>query len=114
MWAVPATRAATITSVLSLAGMPMLLFSFDNMLAAGFRENLLQAVVQGGLAGAAAIYLFTRAVVLLGASRAVVFPTLVSPFTLLIGFLVLGDVPTVLQLAGLAVVLIGFRLTQKG
>lgn len=39
MWAVPATRAATITSVLSLAGMPMLLFSFDNMLAAGFREK---------------------------------------------------------------------------
>ena len=54
--------------------MPILLFSFDNMLAAGFYENLLQAVVQGALAGAAAIYLFTRAVVLLGASRAVCFP----------------------------------------
>ena len=114
MWAVPATRAAIITSVLSLAGLPMLLLRFDNMLAAGFFENLLQAVVQGGLAGAAAIYLFTRAVVLLGASRAVVFPTLVSPFTLAIGFLALGEVPSISQLAGLAVVLVGFRLTQKG
>ena len=114
MWGIPAAWAATITSVLSLAGLPMLLFTFDNMLAAGFLENLLQAVVQGGLAGAAAIYLFTRAVVLLGASRAVVFPTLVSPFTLLIGFLVLGEVPSVSQLVGLAVVLVGFRLTQKG
>ena len=114
MWAVPATRAAIITSVLSLAGLPVLLLRFDNMLAAGFFENLLQAVVQGGLAGAAAIYLFTRAVVLLGASRAVVFPTLVSPFTLAIGFLALGEVPSISQLAGLAVVLVGFRLTQKG
>jgi drug/metabolite transporter (DMT)-like permease len=114
MWRIPATRAATITSVLSLAGLPILLFSFDNMLAAGFFENLLQAVVQGGLAGAAAIYLFTRAVVLLGASRAVVFPSLVSPFTLAIGFLALGEVPSMSQLAGLAVVIVGFRLTQKG
>ncbi len=114
MWRIPATRAATITSVLSLAGLPILLFSFDNMMAAGFFENLLQAVVQGGLAGAAAIYLFTRAVVLLGASRAVVFPSLVSPFTLAIGFLALGEVPSMSQLAGLAVVIVGFRLTQKG
>jgi drug/metabolite transporter (DMT)-like permease len=114
MWRIPATQAATITSVLSLAGLPILLLSFDNMLAAGFVENLLQAVVQGGLAGAAAIYLFTRAVVLLGASRAVVFPSLVSPFTLAIGFLALGEVPSMSQLAGLAVVIVGFRLTQKG
>jgi drug/metabolite transporter (DMT)-like permease len=114
MWRIPATRAATITSVLSLAGLPILLFSFDNMLAAGFFENLLQAVVQGGLAGAAAIYLFTRAVVLLGASRAVVFPSLVSPFTLAFGFLALREVPSMSQLAGLAVVIVGFRLTQKG
>ena len=108
-----AMRAATITSVMSLLGLPMLLFSFDNMLRAGFRENLLQAVVQGSLAGAGAIYLFTRAVVLLGAGRAVLFPSLVPPFTLLIGFFALGEAPSVSQLAGLVVVLLGFRLTQK-
>jgi drug/metabolite transporter (DMT)-like permease len=84
------------------------------MLAAGFLENLLQAVVQGALAGAGAIFLFTRAVVLLGVSRAAVFPSLVSPFVLLIGFLALGIVPSISQFIGLAVVLIGFRLTQRG
>ena len=51
---------------------------------------------------------------LLGASRAVLFPSLVPPFVLLLGFLVLGEVPSLSQLAGLAVVVIGFRLTQKG
>ena len=113
MWRVAALPAATITSVLSLLGLPILFFKFDNFLAAGFYENLLQAVVQGGLAGAGAIYLFTRAVVLLGASRASLFPSLVSPFVLLVGFLALGVVPSISQLAGLVIVLVGFRLTQQ-
>jgi len=113
MWRVPAMRTAAITSVLSLVGLPILLLSFDNMLAAGFFENLLQALVQGALTGAGGTYLFARAVVLLGASRAVLFPSLVSPFVLLVGFLALGEVPSVSQLAGLVVVVIGFRLTQQ-
>jgi drug/metabolite transporter (DMT)-like permease len=32
---------------------------------------------------------------------------------LLIGWIALGSVPSVLQLIGLAIVLIGFRLTQR-
>jgi drug/metabolite transporter (DMT)-like permease len=113
LWRVPAIQAAAITSVLSLVGLPILLFKFDNLVAAGFFENLLQAVVQGGLTGAGGTYLFTRAVVLLGASRAVLFPSLVPPFVLFVGFLALGEVPSISQLAGLVVVVVGFRLTQK-
>ena len=60
----PRCRRSPITSILSLVGLPILLFSFDNMIAAGFWENLFQAVVQGTLTGAGATYLFTRAVVL--------------------------------------------------
>jgi drug/metabolite transporter (DMT)-like permease len=112
-WRIAPLPAAAVTSALSLAGLPLLLFDFDNMLAAGFLENLMQAIVQGAFAGAGAIYLFTRAVVLLGAGRAVLFPSLVPPFTLLIGFLALGEVPSVWQLVGLAIVVVGFRLTQK-
>ena len=107
LWRIAPPRAAAITSVLSLAGLPILLFSWDNVLAAGFLENLLQAVVQGALAGAGATYLFTRAVVLLGASRAVLFPSLVPPFTLLVGYLALGEVPSMSQLVGLAIVVVG-------
>ena len=113
-WRIAAMQAVAITSVLSLVGLPILLFSFDNMIAAGFRENLLQAVVQGALTGAGATYLFTRAVVLLGVSRAALFPSLVSPFVLLIGFIALGIVPSVSQLVGLVIVVVGFRLTQRG
>jgi drug/metabolite transporter (DMT)-like permease len=112
-WRIGAIRATAVTSVLSLAGLPILLFSFGNMLAAGFYENAMQAVVQGALAGAGAIYLFTRAVVLLGAGRAVLFPSLVPPFTLLIGYFTIGEAPSVSQLAGLVIVIAGFRLTQR-
>ena len=113
LWRIEPLRATAVTSVLSLAGLPILPFTFDNMIAAGFLENLLQAVVQGLFSGAGAIYLFTRAVELLGAGRAVLFPSLVPPFTLLIGFLLLGEAPSVSQLIGLVIVVAGFHLTQK-
>ena len=112
-WRIAPVHAAAVTSVVSLAGVPLLLLSFDSLLAAGFFENLLQAVVQGAFAGAGAIYLFTRAVVLLGVGRAALYPSLVPPFTLLIGYLALGEVPSVSQLVGLVIVVGGFRLTQR-
>jgi drug/metabolite transporter (DMT)-like permease len=114
-WRVVPTRAMTVVSVVSLAILPVYwaLVGFGRMIALGFWENLLQAVLQGFLAGPGAIYLFTRSVVLLGAGRAAVFPTLVPPCVLLIGWIALGSVPSVLQFIGLVVVLIGFRLTQR-
>jgi drug/metabolite transporter (DMT)-like permease len=69
--------------------------------------------VQGVFAGPAAMYLFARAVILLGAGRAALYPSLVPVFSLLLGFLTLGEVPSVAQLAGLAIVVVGFRLTQS-
>jgi len=114
LWQIPAMRAVAVTTVLSLAGLPILLWDFGNLIAAGFAENLLQAVAQGAFAGAGAIYLFTRAVVLLGVARAALYPAVVPPFTLLIGAIALGEIPSIWQLAGLVIVVAGFRLTQRG
>ena len=115
LWHIAPTRAVAVTSVVSLIDLPIhwLVFGFERMIGLGAVENLLQAVVQGVFAGAGATYLFTRSVVLLGAGRAAVFPSLVPGFTLLVGLLALGEVPTLAQLAGFAVVLIGFHMTQK-
>jgi drug/metabolite transporter (DMT)-like permease len=114
-WRVIPTRAMIVTSVLSLVILPIygVLAGFERIIALGPWENLLQAVLQGLLAGPGAIYLFTRSVVLLGAGRAAVFPTLVPPCVLLIGWIALGIQPSLPQLIGLAIVLIGFRLTQR-
>ena len=115
LWRITPMRAVAITSVVSLLDLPFqwLVFGFDRMIALGLFENLLQVVMQGILAGAVATYLFARSVVLLGVGRAAVFPSLVPGFTLLIGFLTLGEVPSVAQLLGFAIVLAGFRLAQK-
>ncbi len=103
-WRVSPTRAMVVVSVVSLAILPLYwaLVGFGRIAALGLWENLLQAVLQGLLAGPGAIYLFTRSVVLLGASRAAVFPTLVPPCVLLIGWIALGVVPSLLQFVGLA------------
>lgn len=115
LWRIAPTRAVGVVSVLALAYLPAhaLVAGFDTMLARGLWENLLQALVQGVFAGAVSTYLFARAVALLGAGRAAVFPTLVPGFTLLVGYFAIGNVPSMTQLAGLAIVAVGFRYAMK-
>ena len=115
-WRIAGTRAAIVICVLALliyGPAHGLIWGYDKLIAAGLKENLVQVAAQGVLAGVAAIYLFARSVSLLGASRASTFPALVPAFGIVIGYLALGEVPTVYQLAGLAVVALGFRLALK-
>jgi drug/metabolite transporter (DMT)-like permease len=114
-WDIAPLRAVAITSVVSLVDIPVhwLAFGFERMIALGWVENFIQLAAQGLFAGAGATYLFTRSVLLLGAGRAAVFPSLVPGFTLLVGFLLIAELPTATQLIGLAIVLTGFRLAQK-
>jgi drug/metabolite transporter (DMT)-like permease len=115
LWRISPMRAVAIVGVVSLAYVPVhwAVFGFAQMIAAGWTENLLQVAVQGVFAGTLSIYLFTRTVILLGASRAAVFPALVPALTVLLGIPALGEVPSAIQLAGLVIVGIGFRLAMK-
>jgi len=114
-WRISPTHAVAVISVVSLVDLPIhwLAFGFEHIIALGLGENLVQFVAQGIFAGAGATYLFARSVVLLGAGRAAVFPSLVPGFTLLIGLLTLGEVPSLAQLAGFAMVMLGFWMTQR-
>jgi drug/metabolite transporter (DMT)-like permease len=115
LWRVPPMPAAAVIGVLSLFAMPVywLHYGLAHMVSLGWRENLLQAVLQGVLAGPVGLYLFVNSIALIGAGRAAIFFSLVPPFVLLIGWLALGEVPTLLQLIGLTIVLFGFQLAQK-
>lgn len=108
-----ATAVATVLSFLILLPLYVVLSGFDRMIAAGLQENLLQFAAQGIMAGAPAMYFFVRTVTLLGPARAAVFPALVPGFALLIGYFALAEIPTTAQLAGFAIVMVGFLLVQR-
>lgn len=116
MWRIAGTRAALVVGAMSVfvfAPLFLVFYGFDNIMRMGLAENLLQIVVQGLIAGALPIYLFAHSVTLLGAGRAATFPALVPVFALIVGYLALGAVPSWPQLAGLIIVVVGFRLTLK-
>jgi len=116
LWRVSGMRAIAVVGALSIvvfAPLHALLFGYAGILRMSLTDNLLQAVVQGLLAGALPIYLFARAIILLGAGRAATFPALVPGFSLIIGYFALSIVPSIAQLVGLVIVVIGFRFALR-
>ncbi len=110
---VRATIVISVVSLLVYAPLHALLFGFDTMRAVGWSENVLQIVAQGVLSGPLATYLSAYAASVLGTGRGATFSALVPAFTMLIGVVALGEMPTIMQLGGLAVVAVGFRLVMK-
>jgi drug/metabolite transporter (DMT)-like permease len=115
-WSIPGMRAVAAVGTFTLilmAPLFLLIAGYKHMAQLGWHENLLQVFVQGLVAGVLPIYLFSIAVVRLGAGRASTFPALVPIFGLIIGFLTLGVVPSIAQLVGLVMVVVGFRFTLR-
>jgi drug/metabolite transporter (DMT)-like permease len=115
-WSLSGPRAAAVVSVVALVlytPIHGVVYGYERILAASLADNLIQLFVQGLLAAALPIYLFTRAIILLGPSRGATFTALVPCFALVIGALTIGEFPTAIQLAGLAVVIAGFRFSIK-
>jgi drug/metabolite transporter (DMT)-like permease len=71
----------------------------------------IEVLVQGVLAGAGTIYTYARAVQYLGAARAAVFPALVPGLAALMGWPVLGHIPTLAETIGLTLAIIGLLVT---
>jgi drug/metabolite transporter (DMT)-like permease len=116
LWNVPGTRAVMAVGAVSIivfAPIYFFLYGLNGLVRHSLFENLLQAVVQGGLAGSLPIYLFAHAVIALGGGRAATFPALVPVFGVVIGLIALGAVPTLAQLAGMLIVLVGFQFTLR-
>ena len=115
-WNVAGTRAVMAVgavSVIVLAPIYLLIYGISGLAKQSLFENLLQAVVQGGVAGSLPIYLFAHAVIALGGGRAATFPALVPVFSVIIGYLALGVVPSLAQFAGMLIVLVGFHFALR-
>ena len=63
--------------------------------------------MQGLLSGVVAVLAFTRAVALLGASSASIFPAMVPAVAVLVGIPLTGELPTGPQTLGLLIVSLG-------
>lgn len=116
LWNVPGTRAVMAVGAVSLivlAPIYLVISGIGGLVRQSLFENLLQAVVQGGIAGSLPIYLFAHAVIALGGGRAATFPALVPVFGVIIGYLALGVVPTLAQFVGMLIVLVGFHFALR-
>ncbi len=114
-WNLPPVPATAVVSVLSGAlYAPFYLVTSGSRLLTLDPWLLLElAVMLGGLSGVVALFAFSRAVHYLGSARASLFPTLAPSIAILIGVPLTGEVPTMLQLVGVAVVTSGLLLAVQ-
>ena len=111
-WRVEPLHATAVVGVLSMiAYVPAYAWlAGAHLVAAPWREIVIQAVFQGVLSAIVALLLYTRAVAILGAARGAVFAALVPAFSLLVAIPLLHERPTPLQLTGVAFVSLGMVL----
>lgn len=113
-WRVPALRATAVVSVLSfLISTPVYLLWVGTAHLAALPAGTLalQGLIQGGLQGAVTMVAYSQAVVLLGVSRAVLFPAIVPAVSVLVGIPIVGEIPSLLQIGGLGLVTVGLLVT---
>ncbi|MDO9709454.1 DMT family transporter [Paracraurococcus lichenis] len=110
----PLTATAVVSVLGGVASLGLWLGFGDPaaMLAQGWRVLALQAAIQGGLVGALSVFAFSRAVALLGAARAAMFPAMVPAFAVLFGIPVAGEWPEAAQWIGLGVVMAGLPVAM--
>jgi drug/metabolite transporter (DMT)-like permease len=112
-WQVDPLRVTGVVAALSL-----LLFApgfalwadWGRLAAASAGLITMQLIAQGLGAGLVAVLAFSRAVAILGSGRAAFFGALVPGAASLLAIPVLGEVPTVLQTAGILTVVLGLLI----
>jgi drug/metabolite transporter (DMT)-like permease len=109
-WKVDAVRATAVVSVLSLAVVVPVYFAWHgvaHLAALPTVPLIVQGLVQGLVQSIVTLMAYSRAIAILGVSRAVLFPAIVPAISILIGIPLIGEVPTSTQVVGLALVSLG-------
>jgi drug/metabolite transporter (DMT)-like permease len=110
-WSVDPLSATAAVAFLSCLPLPFVHFLAPTGLgAASVIEIGTQMVIQGLLAGAAAIFLYAYAVRQLGPQMASLFLPCIPITTALTGMVVLGEIPTPRQFAAIAIMTAGIAL----
>lgn len=111
-----AMEAAGAVAILSAVFFlpPYFYWAGDALLKASAAELWMQGIGQGILTGTVALALHARTVVVLGAARGALFQSLVPPFTLVLSFVFLREVPSLAEIAAIALVLVGVTAALHG
>jgi drug/metabolite transporter (DMT)-like permease len=80
------------------------------IMQAGLMSVAVQVVFQGILTSVVSLVAFNKAVEILGASRGAIFASLVPSLAALFAIPVLGEIPTLFETAGIAVITLGVLL----
>jgi drug/metabolite transporter (DMT)-like permease len=116
-WGVAPLAATAVVSVLSaVVYAPVYLATEGLRIFSTISPTVLlvEIVAQGVLSGVVALFAFSRAVQDLGASRAALFPALSPGVAILLGIPVTGEVPSLIQLTGLAILTMGLVVAVRG
>ena len=70
-------------------------------------NNVFQLFYQGVLVGGAAVIMFTIAIPVLGPARTALFMAMVPVFGTLLGIPILGELPGLIESAGIVLVILG-------
>lgn len=112
-WKIDAARATAVLAILSFATFApayLTVRGLDHILHLPLPQLLLQGAAQGLLQSVITLMAYSRAVAILGVSKAVLFPALVPALSVVIGIPLLGENPSSSQVAGLVAVSFGMLI----
>lgn len=108
----PVLATASVAIVSGIAMLPLLVATGDwDTLTADVAETALHALMQGVVAAGLAVVAFSKAVSLIGASRAGLFPAMVPVLAILLGIPLLDEIPNAVQVMGVLTASAGLILT---
>jgi drug/metabolite transporter (DMT)-like permease len=109
-WRIDPFRATAVIAVLTAVVVVPGYFAWrgiDRLVTLPGDALLAQGIAQGLIQGVLTLLAYSKAVAILGVSRAVLFPAMVPAISILIGIPVVGEWPDMVQIAGLCLVTVG-------
>lgn len=109
-WRIDPMRATAVVAVLTALVVLPGYFAYrgiDRLLALPTDALLAQGIAQGLIQGVVTLLAYSKAIAILGVSRAVLFPAIVPAISILIGIPLVGEWPDAMQIAGVCLVTVG-------
>jgi drug/metabolite transporter (DMT)-like permease len=109
-WRIDPIRATAVVAVLTAVVVLPGYFAYrglDRLMSLPADALLAQGIAQGLVQGVLTLLAYSKAIAILGVSRAVLFPAIVPAISIVIGIPLVGEWPDTMQIAGVSLVTVG-------